>query len=82
MLHSASLRVYEGMQPLSTRTGTQRLLPSYLSVYPRKADILTTPATNVLTIVDPATTTGRTYTLSEAECSIASQKLQVKLSTA
>eukprot|EP00731_Ephydatia_muelleri_P007129 Em0003g1377a len=56
--------------------------PSSSFVYPRKADILIIPATNVLTIVDPATTTGRTYTLSEAECSIASQKLQVKLSTA
>lgn len=60
--------------------------PSPSFVYPQSPDILTTLATNILTIVDPVTSkSGRTYTISEAESSKASQTsqtLQVKLSTA
>ena len=51
-------------------------------MHPWSTDILTTLATNFFTIVDPETSTGRTYTISEAESNKASLKLQVKLSTA
>ena len=35
--------------------------------YPRKEDIRTLPIDNILTVVDPRTRTGRTYTLSKKE---------------
>ena len=53
--------------------------PSPSFVYPWRTYILTTLVINILTIVDPETSTGRTYTISEAESSKASLKLQVKL---
>jgi len=43
--------------------------------YPSRSDILTFPAADVLTKVDPRTTTGHIYTLSQKESHEAMQKL-------
>ena len=56
--------------------------PAASFVYPRTPDILTIPAIDILTLVDPVTnSTGRCYRLSDTESSKASRVLQLRLST-
>ena len=54
--------------------------PSPSFKYPRKTDILTLPQSDILSIVDPKTVTGRMYHLSDKESNKASKILNDKLS--
>jgi len=49
--------------------------PTHSFRYPHIPDILWVPASNVLTIVDPRTTTGRIYTITQSESKAATGKL-------
>ena len=49
--------------------------PSRLYKYPNTLDVLIVPSSNILTKVDPRTTTGHTYTLSKKEKQLAAEKL-------
>ena len=52
--------------------------PSHSFRYPRVQDILTVPIADILTTVDPRTTTGRVYTLTQKESRTASEKLNAR----
>lgn len=54
--------------------------PSPSFKYPRRTDILTLPQSDILSIVDPKTVTGRMYQLSDKESNKASKLLNEKLS--
>ena len=50
--------------------------PAYSFRYPSIPDILWVPSTDILTTVDPRTTTGRVYTIEQKEGKLASEKLK------
>ena len=52
--------------------------PSHSFRYPRVQDILIIPVSDILTTVDPRTTTGRVYTLTQKESRDASEKLKAR----
>lgn len=55
--------------------------PSRWYTHPPVPNILHVPITDIITIVEPRTTTGRSYSLSQSESKAATQKLKCPLKT-